>query len=70
MTVSFNLPPGVSLGEAVNNIDAMEQKLGMPSSVHGSFSGTLQAFQSSLAGEPFLIVTALLAVYIVLGHSL
>ncbi len=67
VTVSFNLDPGVSLGEAVNNITAMEQKLGMPSSVHGSFAGTLQAFQSSLAGEPFLIVTALLAVYIVLG---
>jgi multidrug efflux pump len=67
VTASFNLPPSVSLGEAVNNIAAMEQKLGMPSTIHGSFSGTLQAFQSSLAGEPFLIVTALLAVYIVLG---
>ncbi|HEV7924862.1 MAG TPA: efflux RND transporter permease subunit, partial [Verrucomicrobiae bacterium] len=67
VTVSFNLDPGVSLGEAVNNITAMEQKLGMPASIHGSFAGTLQAFQSSLAGEPFLIVTALLAVYIVLG---
>jgi multidrug efflux pump len=67
VTVSFNLDPGVSLGEAVDNISAMEQKLGLPSTVHGSFSGTLQAFLSSLAGEPFLIVTALLAVYIVLG---
>jgi len=67
VTISFNLDPGVSLGEAVNNITAMEQKLGMPAAVHGSFAGTLQAFQSSLAGEPFLIVTALLAVYIVLG---
>ncbi len=67
VTASFNLPPGYSLGDAVNNIAAMEQKMGMPSSIHGSFSGTLQAFQSSLAGEPFLIVTALLAVYIVLG---
>jgi multidrug efflux pump len=67
VTTSFNLLPGVSLGEAVDNIAAMEQKLGMPSSIHGSFSGTAQAFQSSLAGEPFLIVTALLAVYIVLG---
>jgi multidrug efflux pump len=67
VTVSFNLDPGVSLGEAVNEITAMEQNLGMPASVHGSFAGTLQAFQSSLAGEPFLIVTALLAVYIVLG---
>jgi multidrug efflux pump len=67
VTVSFNLEPGVSLGEAVKNITAMEQKLGMPAAIHGSFAGTLQAFQSSLAGEPFLIVTALLAVYIVLG---
>jgi multidrug efflux pump len=67
VTVSFNLDPDVSLGEAVNNITAMEQKLGMPQSIHGSFAGTLQAFQSSLAGEPFLIFTALLAVYIVLG---
>jgi multidrug efflux pump len=67
VTASFNLPPGVSLGDAVKNIAEMEQNMGMPSSIHGSFSGTLQAFQSSLAGEPFLIVTALLAVYIVLG---
>ncbi len=67
VTVSFNLDPGVSLGDAVNSITAMEQKLGMPATVHGSFAGTLQAFQSSLAGEPFLILTALLAVYIVLG---
>ena len=48
-------------------LTAMEQKMGMPSAIHGSFSGTLQAFQTSLAGEPLLIVTALLAVYIVLG---
>jgi multidrug efflux pump len=67
VTVSFNLAPGVSLSDAVNDINAMEQKLGMPAAVHGSFSGTLQAYQSSLAGEPFLIATALLAVYIVLG---
>jgi len=67
VTISFNLPPGVSLGDAVNNIGSMEQTLGLPAAIHGSFSGTLQAFQSSLAGEPFLIATALLAVYIVLG---
>jgi multidrug efflux pump len=67
VTVSFNLDPGVSLGEAVNNITAMEQNLGMPASVHGSPAGTLQAFVSSLAGEGFLLLTALLAVYIVLG---
>jgi multidrug efflux pump len=45
----------------------MEQKIGMPARIHGSFSGTLQAFQASLASEPILIITALLAVYIVLG---
>ncbi|MGA2751343.1 MAG: multidrug efflux RND transporter permease subunit [Verrucomicrobiota bacterium] len=67
VTVSFNLAPGVSLGQAVNAVAAMGQSLGLPSSIHGSFSGTLQVFQSSLAGEPFLIGTALLAVYIVLG---
>ncbi|HEY3856162.1 MAG TPA: multidrug efflux RND transporter permease subunit [Verrucomicrobiae bacterium] len=67
VTASFNLLPGVSLGDAVDSINAMEQKMGMPSSVHGSFAGTAQAFQSSLAGEPLLILTALLAVYIVLG---
>jgi multidrug efflux pump len=67
VTASFNLTPGTSLGEAVDNILEMEQRMGMPSTIHGSFAGTLQVFQSSLAGEPFLIVTALLAVYIVLG---
>ncbi len=67
VTVSFNLAPGFSQGEAVDGIKEMEQRLNMPAAVHGSFSGTLQAFQSSLAGEPFLLLTALLAVYIVLG---
>jgi multidrug efflux pump len=67
VTISFNLDPGVSLGEAVNAINSMEQTLGMPAAIHGSFAGTLQAFQSSLKGEPFLVLTALLAVYIVLG---
>jgi multidrug efflux pump len=67
VTVSFNLAAGISLGDAVDDITALEARLGMPSTVHGSFSGTAQAFQSSLAGEPFLILTALLAVYIVLG---
>jgi multidrug efflux pump len=67
VTISFNLAPGVSLSEAVTSITAIQQELGMPASIHGSFAGTLQAYQSSVAGEPFLIVTALLAVYIVLG---
>jgi len=67
VTVSFNLAPGVALGQAADSILKMEQRIGMPETIHGMFSGTLQAFQASLATEPFLIVTALLAVYIVLG---
>jgi len=67
VTVSFNLAPGVALSDAVATIHQMEQRIGLPPAVHGSFSGTLQAFQTSLASEPILILTALLAVYIVLG---
>jgi multidrug efflux pump len=67
VTVSFNLAPGIALSDAAQTINAMELKMGMPSSIHGMFSGTLQAFQSSLATEPFLVITALMAVYIVLG---
>ena len=67
VTVSFNLAPGVALSDAAGTISDMEQKIGMPATIHGMFSGTLQAFQSSLSTEPMLIVTALLAVYIVLG---
>ncbi|MDD2358360.1 MAG: efflux RND transporter permease subunit [Thiovulaceae bacterium] len=66
-TISFNLPLGISLQEATQSIDAEIQKIGMPSSVHGSFSGNAQAFQSSLSTQPFLILAALIAVYIVLG---
>jgi multidrug efflux pump len=67
VTISFNLAPGVALSDASRAILAMEQKMGMPNTITGMFSGTLQAFQSSLATEPFLIITALMAVYIVLG---
>jgi len=67
VTISFNLAPGVALGSAVQTINAMETKLGMPSTIATSFSGTAQAFQSSLASEPLLIAAALAAVYIVLG---
>ncbi len=66
-TISFNLVPGLSLGDAVNAIEAVEQKAGMPGTITTSFSGTAQAFQSSLSNEPFLIAAALAAVYIVLG---
>ncbi len=67
VTLSFNLSPGVALSDAVASITAMQRKIHMPASIQGSFAGTLQAFQDSLASEPFLILTALAAVYIVLG---
>jgi multidrug efflux pump len=67
VTLSFNLAPGVALSEAVQAINQTEQSIGMPATIHGSFSGTAEAFQSSLRSEPLLIVAALLAVYIVLG---
>jgi multidrug efflux pump len=67
VTISFNLAGGMALSDAVTEIQQMQQRIRMPATVHGSFSGTAQAFQSSLAGEPFLILAALVAVYIVLG---
>ncbi len=67
VTVSFNLAPGVSLSDATQRIQAMEQKLGTPSTIHGFFAGTLQAYQQSLSTEWVLVITAFLAVYIVLG---
>jgi len=67
VTLSFNLAPGVSLGDAVNAIDSTTKSIGMPNSISGQFQGTAQAFQSSLANEPILILAALITVYIVLG---
>jgi multidrug efflux pump len=67
VTLSFNLAPGMALSDAVKTIQQMEQKIKMPETIRGNFSGTLQAFQQSLATEPFLILAALVAVYIVLG---
>ena len=67
VTISFNLAPGVALSQASAAVVGLEQKIGMPATITGMFSGTLQAFQSSLASQPVLIITALLAVYIVLG---
>jgi multidrug efflux pump len=67
VTLSFNMAPGVSLGQAVDAIKQVEQEIGLPISVHASFQGTAQAFQSSLANEPVLILAALVTVYIVLG---
>jgi hydrophobe/amphiphile efflux-1 (HAE1) family protein len=67
VTLSFNLPPGVSLGQAVDAIHAAEHDMGLPPSIHADFQGTAQAFKDSLDSQPMLILAALLAVYIVLG---
>jgi multidrug efflux pump len=66
-TISFNLAPNVSLSQATQLIEQMQQRLGTPQTIHGFFAGTLQAYQASLSTEPYLVITALLAVYIVLG---
>src|SRR5205823_2060031 len=67
VTISFNLAPGVALGEAINKIDALERELHMPATVSGAFMGTAQAFQASLSSTPLLVLAAILVVYIVLG---
>jgi multidrug efflux pump subunit AcrB len=66
-TISFNLVDGVSLSDAVAAINKAEIEMGLPTSITGSFAGTAQAFQQSLNSQPILILTAMLAVYIVLG---
>ena len=66
-TISFNLAAGASLGQATKVIDAARAEIGMPASIHPSFQGTAAVFQSSLANEPYLILAALITVYIVLG---
>jgi len=67
VTASFNLAPNVSLSDATLSIKQMQKRLGTPSTIQGFFAGTLLAYQQSLGTEPLLILTALLAVYIVLG---
>jgi len=67
VTLSFNLEPGMALGDAVTVIRAAERQMNMPASIQASFQGTAQAFQASLATQPILILAALVAVYIVLG---
>ena len=67
VTISFNTAPGVALGDAVKAIEAATRQMMMPGSIRGSFAGAAQAFQASLANQPFLILAALVAVYIVLG---
>ena len=67
VTVSFNLAPGVSLSQATKEINQIQQNMGVPDTVHGEYAGTLQAYKQSLGSEPYLVLTAVLAVYIVLG---
>jgi multidrug efflux pump len=66
-TISFNLRPGVALGQAVNAIETTAQRIGLPATIHTAFAGTAQAYQESLANEPVLIAAALVTVYLVLG---
>jgi multidrug efflux pump len=66
-TISFNLKPGVALGEATQAINSAVAQLRMPATLHGSFAGTAQLFEKSLSNEPILVAAALVAVYIVLG---
>ena len=67
VTLSFNLAPGISIGQAVDRIQALERELRAPPTLTGSFSGTAQAFQASLSSTPILVAAAILVVYIVLG---
>jgi multidrug efflux pump subunit AcrB len=67
VTLTFNLAPNVALGNAVTALESAQREMGMPSAIHATFQGTAQAFQASLANEPYLILAAIVAVYIVLG---
>jgi multidrug efflux pump len=66
-TISFNLPPGVSLSTAVSTIEATMNRIGVPATIRGTFQGTAKIFQDSLSNQPFLILAALFTIYIVLG---
>jgi len=66
-TISFNLAPNVSLSTAVTTIETAMNRIGVPATIRGTFQGTAKAFQDSLASEPYLILAALVAIYIVLG---
>jgi multidrug efflux pump subunit AcrB len=67
VTISFNLAPGIALGDAVTKIGQAMREMGVPSTIRGSFQGMAQAFQDSLANQPILIAAALVTVYLVLG---
>src|SRR5262249_41100101 len=66
-TISFNLVEGYALEDAVRAINAAEVQMGMPTSISGKFAGTAAQFQQSMQNQPYLILTAIIAVYIVLG---
>jgi multidrug efflux pump len=66
-TISFNLPANVSLSTAVGTIEATMNRIGVPGTIHGTFQGTARVFEDSLKNQPFLILAALVAIYIVLG---
>jgi multidrug efflux pump len=66
-TISFNLAPGASLSDAVQAVNEVMTRLGVPATIHGTFQGTARAFQDSLSNQPWLILAALVAIYIVLG---
>jgi hydrophobe/amphiphile efflux-1 (HAE1) family protein len=67
VTITFNLPPGVALGQAVDAIQKVSDQIGMPSSMIGTFQGNAQAFQAALSNEPILIAASLVVVYVILG---
>ncbi|MBR0644603.1 efflux RND transporter permease subunit [Plastoroseomonas hellenica] len=67
VTISFNLAPGVALGDAVNAVQAAQRELGAPGSLTGAFQGSAQAFQASLASEPYLVAAAVIVIYLILG---
>jgi len=67
VTLTFNLAPNVALGDAVTALEKVQREMGMPPGIHPTFQGSTQAFQDSLRNEPYLILAALVAVYIVLG---
>jgi multidrug efflux pump len=66
-TISFNLAPGAALSDAVREVNAAMTRLGVPASIHGTFQGTARVFEQSVANQPYLVLAALVAVYIVLG---
>jgi multidrug efflux pump len=67
VTLSFNLPPGTALGDALESIDKAQDEIRLPGTIRGTYMGTAQAFKASLANQPLLLLAALLVVYIVLG---